>query len=77
MAPGEVSEPFRSQFGWHIVEVVDRRTRDVTDQAREARARNALRSRRAAEEYDAWLRRLRAEAYVEYRVDGDAPDASS
>lgn len=77
MAPGEVSEPFRSQFGWHIVEVVDRRTRDVTDQAREARARNALRSRRAGEEYDAWLRRLRAEAYVEYRVDGDAPDASS
>lgn len=75
LEPGEVSPPFRSQFGWHIVEVVDRRTRDVTEQSRRARARSAVQSRRAAEEYDTWLRRLRAEAYVEYRIPGDDPKA--
>lgn len=74
LSPGEVSSPFRSQFGWHIVEVMDRRTRDVTEETRRARARGAVQQRRAAEEYDTWLRRLRAEAYIEYRIDGDKPD---
>lgn len=75
LAPGEISAPFRSQFGWHILEVMERRTRDVTEETRRARARGAVQQRRAAEEYDTWLRRLRAEAYIEYRVDGDNPDA--
>lgn len=75
LAPGEVSGPFRSQFGWHIVEVLDRRTRDVTEETRRARARGVVQQRRAAEEYDTWLRRLRAEAYIEYRIPGDDPDA--
>ena len=73
LEPGEISEPFSTQFGWHIVEVVDRRTRDVTELAKRARARNAIQNRRAAEEYDSWARRLRAEAYVEYRIEGDKP----
>jgi peptidyl-prolyl cis-trans isomerase SurA len=75
LAPGEISAPFRSQFGWYILEVLERRTRDVTDETRRARARGAVQQRRAAEEYDTWLRRLRAEAYIEYRIDGDDPDA--
>jgi peptidyl-prolyl cis-trans isomerase SurA len=75
LAPGEISAPFRSQFGWHILEVLERRTRDVTEETRRARARGAVQQRRAAEEYDTWLRRLRAEAYIEYRIDGDDPDA--
>jgi peptidyl-prolyl cis-trans isomerase SurA len=67
LKPGERSAPFQSQFGWHIAEVQERRTRDITEEARRGRARSALMSRRTAEEYDTWLRRLRSEAYVEFR----------
>lgn len=73
LEPGQLSEPFNTQFGWHIVEVVDRRERDVTELAKRARARSAIQNRRAAEEYDSWARRLRAEAYVEYRIASDRP----
>ena len=67
LAPEEISRPFRTQFGWHVAQVLDRRTRDVTEESRRAQARGAIHQRKAAEEYDTWLRRLRAEAYVEYR----------
>lgn len=63
----EISPPFRTQFGWHVAQVLERRTRDITDESRRARARGAIQNRKAAEEYDTWLRRLRSEAYVEYR----------
>lgn len=75
LKPGEVSAPFQTQFGWHIAQVVERRERDVSNETRRARARKAIQSRKAAEEYDIWLRRLRAEAYIEYRTPSDA-DAS-
>lgn len=73
LQPGQVTAPFRTAFGWHIAKVVERRTRDTTDQTRRARARAAIQNRKAAEEYDMWLRRLRAEAYVEYRLKKDDP----
>ncbi len=74
----EISNPIRTQFGWHIIQVLDRRTRDVTKESQRARARGAIHNRKAAEEYDTWLRRLRAEAYVEYRGTGDtAKEAES
>ena len=68
----EISPPFRTQFGWHVAQVLERRTRDITDESRRARARGAIQNRKAAEEYETWLRRLRGEAYVEYR----APDGT-
>lgn len=71
LQPGQMSAPFRTSFGWHIAKVLERRTRDTTDATRRARARAAIQNRKAAEEYDMWLRRLRAEAYVEYRLKSD------
>jgi len=65
LAPNEVSTPFKSTFGWHIVQVVERRAQDTTDQAMRLKAREAIRERKAGEATDLWLRLLRDEAFVE------------
>ncbi|MGQ0586931.1 MAG: peptidylprolyl isomerase [Gammaproteobacteria bacterium] len=77
LKPGQVSAPFRTQFGWHVAKVLERRSRDATDETRRARARAVIQNRKAAEEYDMWLRRLRAEAYVEIRLDKSAAPKTS
>jgi peptidyl-prolyl cis-trans isomerase SurA len=64
---GKISEPFRSPFGWHIVEPLERRDYDNTDEFRRNRAADALRQRKIDEETDNWLRQIRDEAFVEYR----------
>ena len=65
---GEVSEPFRTPFGWHIVQVLDRRIHDSSEQIRRSRAKEVIRARKLEEEVQSWLRRLRDEAFVDYRL---------
>lgn len=64
----EISEPFRSQYGWHIVQLLGRREFDNTDELKRRRAAEAIRASHADEETELWMRKLRDEAYVEYKL---------
>ena len=64
----EISEPFQSKFGWHIMQVMDRRKHDSSTEARRNQARDFIRQRKLSEEKELWLRQLRDESYVENRL---------
>jgi peptidyl-prolyl cis-trans isomerase SurA len=65
----EISAPIRTPFGWHLIEVTERRKQDITDEKSRASARAALRERKAEESYQDWLRQLRDRAYVELKTE--------
>jgi peptidyl-prolyl cis-trans isomerase SurA len=69
LAVGQLSEPIRTTFGWHIIVVDGRRTQDITADRRREVARNAIRQRKSDEEFSEFVRQLRDRAYVEYKTD--------
>jgi peptidyl-prolyl cis-trans isomerase SurA len=66
---GEVSQPVQTPFGWHLVQVVNRRSEELSEDRKKAAARQAIRARKADEAYQDWLRQSRDRAYVENRYD--------
>lgn len=68
LAVNAISEPVKSQFGWHIIQVIERRQQDMTSQAKRLKARQEIRNRKAGEAYQDWLNELRDRAYVDIKL---------
>jgi len=66
---GEVSQPVQTPFGWHLVQVMERRSDELSEERKRANARQAIRARKADEAYQDWLRQSRDRAFVENRYD--------
>jgi peptidyl-prolyl cis-trans isomerase SurA len=66
---GELSAPVRTPFGWHVLQVQERRTQDVTREKARDQARQALRQRKSDEAFQEWVRQTRDRSYVEIRAD--------
>lgn len=71
---GQISQPFKTQYGWHILEVLDRREVDRTQDAMRNQAYQVLMKRKFNDEAGAWLQELRAAAYIEYKDPSLAPE---
>ena len=69
LKPGEVSQPVKSPFGWHLIQVLERRAAGLTQERRRMQARQALKERKSDESFQDWLRQLRDRTYVEMRLE--------
>jgi peptidyl-prolyl cis-trans isomerase SurA len=69
LKPADVSQPVKTPFGWHLIQVLERRTADMSSERKRLEARKALLDRKGDEAYQEWLRQLRDRAYVEMRLE--------
>jgi len=69
LKPGDTSQPVKSPFGWHLIQVLERRAAGLTQERRRMQARLALKERKADESFQDWLRQLRDRTYVEMRLE--------
>jgi peptidyl-prolyl cis-trans isomerase SurA len=69
LKPMEISEPVKTPFGWHIIQVTERRKQDMSRESARMKARQEIRQRKADEAYQDWVRELRDRAYVELRLE--------
>ena len=69
LKPGEISEPIETQFGFHLIEVLEQKTEDASMERKRMAAKQALKERKIEEATEEWLRQLRDRAYVEYRFE--------
>ncbi|HKU70881.1 MAG TPA: peptidylprolyl isomerase [Burkholderiales bacterium] len=69
LSPGQISAPIQTPFGWHLIQVLERRNADMSQEHQRLEARKALRARKSDESYQEWLRQQRDRAYIEYRLE--------
>ena len=77
MKPGEISQPFQTDAGWHVMQLEDTRNTDKTNELQRDQAKSMVFQRKAEDEYESFLRQIRSEAYVEIRLPGAAAPAAT
>lgn len=75
LQPNQISEPVKTQFGWHLIQVLERRTKNMEAEYKRVQARRAIFQRRSDPAFEDWLNQLRGQAYIDNRIDPQSSQA--